>query len=573
MLAPEHVLLPELIEGSVQNVDEVRAYIKEAAAKTDIERGNDEREKTGVELKDIKAINPATNEEIPIWIADYVLPHYGTGAIMAVPAHDERDFAFAKKYGLPIRAVVKSTLAVVGGSDDTSSPCSVIANYTKQSQTIECYDGDGININSDFLNGLKTANAKRKVIEWLKEKGIGCGTIQYKLRDWVFSRQRYWGEPIPLVWCDACSPETGGWVPIPDDELPVILPDVERYEPTDSGESPLAAMEDWVNTKCPHCGSSARRETDTMPNWAGSSWYFLRYIDIHNKKAFAAPKKLAKWMPVDWYNGGMEHTTLHLLYSRFWNKFLYDRGHVPTSEPYAKRTSHGLILAEDGSKMSKSKGNVVNPNDIMAMYGADTLRLYEMFMGPFDQPVPWSEKGTIGVYKFLKRVLGMLEKIDEREAQEVSKTLHKTIKKVTDDVETMRFNTAIAQMMTFVNTVYNAGGLSSASLMEFTLILSPFAPHIAEEIWEKAGGQGLACQQAWPAYDAALVIDETITIGVQVNGKVRGDITIAADASEEEVRQAAFANPNVAKYIEGKQIRHFIYIPARIVNVVVETKF
>ncbi len=502
----------------------VVSYVNEATKKTEMDRQNDEREKTGVDTG-IKAINPATGKEIPVWVADYVLGHYGTGAIMAVPAHDARDLEFAEAFGLPL--------------------------------------GDGALVSVD---------------EVLKKTG-GRPKITYKLRDWVFSRQRYWGEPIPLVWCDACAkkknvgddprvvPQTSGWVPLPVDQLPLTLPEVEKYQPTDTGESPLAAIKDWVQTTCPECGGPARRETDTMPNWAGSSWYFLRYIDPKNDRAFADPKKLKKWMPVDWYNGGMEHTVLHLLYSRFWNKVMFDRGHVPVSEPYAKRTSHGLVLATDGAKMSKSKGNVVNPDEIVERHGADALRLFELFMGPFAEPAPYNDAGVVGVRRFLEKVMLLSEKVTKRESETVARALHKTIKKVGEDVEAMRFNTAVSQLMIFVNTVIGAGGLTAKSLKTFLMVLSPFAPHVAEEAYA-AVGKGLVMQQEWPEFDPAMATDATVTIGVQVNGKVRGDVVLASDASEAEAREAAVAHPSVAKYVGGQSIKKFVYVPGRIINIV-----
>ncbi len=562
VLAPEHELIHDL-ESQITNIAEVKKYVKKAAKATEIDRTNDEREKTGVELKGVMAINPANGEEIPVWVADYVLPQYGTGAIMAVPAHDERDFAFATKYKLPIRQVVQAPAL----GSVPSGTVAQVAGKTSKDIRIEsdCFSGEGVSINSDFIDGLETEKAKSKMIKWLEKEGHGKGAINYKLRDWVFSRQRYWGEPIPLVWCDACD----AWNALPEDQLPLELPDVEKYEPTDSGESPLAAIEDWVSTTCPKCDGPARRETDTMPNWAGSSWYFLRYADAKNNKVFADKKKLKHWMQVDWYNGGMEHTTLHLLYSRFWNKFLFDQGHVPTSEPYIKRTSHGLVLAEDGTKMSKSKGNVVNPQEIVSSHGADTLRVYEMFMGPFDQPVPWNEQGVKGVRKFLDKVERLSGQIVKKETESVTKELHKTIKKVTEDIESMAFNTAVAQMMIFVNTVNEEGGISEGSLRAFVAILSPFAPHLAEEMNERIG-KGSLVTESWPAYDLKLVIESEVTIGVQVNGKVRGDVTIAIDASEGDARKVAEANENVAKYLDGKKVKKFVYVPGKIINFVVD---
>ncbi len=490
-------------------------YVDEAIKKTEMDRQNDEREKTGVDTG-VKAINPANGKEIPVWVADYVLGHYGTGAIMAVPAHDKRDGEFAEKFSLPI--------------------------------------GDGPLVSFD---------------EALKKTG-GHPKTTYKLRDWVFSRQRYWGEPIPLVHCEGgCGKEQDGWVPLTIEQLPLTLPEVEKYQPTDTGESPLAAIKDWVGTTCPECGGPARRETDTMPNWAGSSWYFLRYIDPKNSKAFADPDKLKHWMPVDWYNGGMEHTVLHLLYSRFWNKVLFDRGHVPVSEPYAKRTSHGLVLAANGSKMSKSKGNVVNPDEIVEKFGADALRLFELFMGPFAEPAPYNDAGVVGVRRFLEKVMLLPERVVKKESEAVARALHKTIKKVGEDVEAMRFNTAVSQLMIFVNTSMEAGGLTMTSLKMFLTVLSPFAPHVAEEVFEMVGGKGLLMQQDWPGFSAAMATDATVTIGVQVNGKVRGDVELAPDASEADARRAAQAHPGVAKYVAGQPVKKFIYVPGRIINIVV----
>lgn len=542
VLAPEHPLVAKLTTDDQKS--EVETYVKEAVAKTDIERGDATKEKTGV-FTGAYATNPVDKEKIPIWIADYVLMGYGTGAIMAVPGHDERDFAFAKQFDLPI-------VEVVAGEGE-----------------LPRVEG-GRAVNSGEFDGLSTVEFKKKISKWLETRGKGKAAVNYKLRDWVFSRQRYWGEPIPLVHCEEeeCSPETGGWVAIPEDELPVILPEVEKYEPTDSGESPLAGATDWVETMCPECGGPARRETDTMPNWAGSSWYFLRYIDPKNSEAFADKKKLDYWMPVDWYNGGMEHTTLHLLYSRFWNKFLHDRGHVPVSEPYAKRTSHGLILAEDGSKMSKSKGNVVNPDDTVNEFGADTLRVYEMFIGPFGGAVPWSTNGISGVRRFLDRVVRLADIVKDSESDAVTRVLHQTIKKVTTDIEKMRFNTAVAQMMTFVNVVMENGGITKESLLTFLRVLGPFAPHVANELHEQLGGNGFVESQAWPSFDEKLAAEKEVKIAIQVNGKLRGTITVAAGAAEQDVVASAKQEENVAKYLEGEP-KKTIFIAGKLVNFVV----
>lgn len=520
---------------------DVGAYVETALKRNDIDRSAEGKEKTGV-FSGVMALHPLTGKEIPVWVADYVLGGYGTGAIMAVPAHDERDAAFAERYALPGVVVI---------------------------------DESGTMVHSADLNGMPYAQAQEKVITQLEEKGIGTQAVTYKLRDWVFSRQRYWGEPIPLVHCEnGCAPEAGGWMAVPEAQLPVTLPDVEKYQPTDTGESPLAAIEDWVATSCPQCGGAARRETDTMPNWAGSSWYFLAYIMKGVSEDLSGSitdyqEALKYWMPIDWYNGGMEHTTLHLLYSRFWNKFLHHRGHVPTSEPYAKRTSHGLILGEDGGKMSKSVGNVVNPDELVAEFGADTLRVYELFIGPFAEPVPWSRNGMIGVKRFLEKVMRLPEVLVEQVHETVERELHKTVKKMSEGIEHMQYNTAVSQCMVFVNTVQECGGLTRAQAETFLTVLSPFAPHVANEVWEAMGGEGLLEQKVWPSWNAAMVIDETVTIGVQVNGKVRGDIVVERDAKESDVRAAAEAVPGVAKYLEGKEVKKFVYVPGRIVSFVV----
>ncbi len=558
VLAPEHPLVDQITTDE-QRVA-VEQYVKEAKAQTDIDRQNIEKEKTGI-FTGAYAINPVNEEEIPIWVADYVMMGYGTGAIMAVPAHDERDSEFAKKFG---QKVIK-----------------VIAGETIGK---EVYTGDGKLINSSFLNGLLVSEAKEAIIEWLEENGKGKRSTSYKLRDWVFSRQRYWGEPIPLVFCEQCAKQevnsksqitnsrNAGWVPVED--LPVELPEVEKYEPTDTGESPLAAIEDWVNTTCPKCKGPAKRETDTMPNWAGSSWYFLAYImkGISENYQFSITKyqsQLKKWMPVDWYNGGMEHTVLHLLYSRFWNKFLFDQGHVPTSEPYAKRTSHGLILAEDGSKMSKSKGNVVNPDELVTEYGADAVRLYQMFMGPFSEPVPWSMNGLIGMRRFLEKATNLSGLVKDTESKDVTKSLHQTIRKVTNDIEKMRFNTAVSQMMIFVNLVKEQGSITKESLVTFLTILCPFAPHLTNELYESLGGKEFLETLSWPEFDEKLAKEELVEVAVQINGKVRSSIMIAPEADEEAAKELALADENVIKHLDGKEIKKVIYVQGRILNLVV----
>ena len=543
VISPEHPLIEKWAD-KLTNIDEVRAYQLAASKKSDFERTEVAKDKTGVKLEGVMAINPVNNTEIPIFISDYVLVSYGTGAIMAVPAHDTRDWEFAKKFGLPIIEVVK------GGED-----------VQKEAFT-DCETG--ILVNSGFIDGLSVEDAQAKMIEFLTEKGIGQAKVNYKLRDWVFSRQRYWGEPIPIVHCEKC-----GFVPLPEDQLPLLLPDVESYEPTDNGESPLAKMTDWVNTTCPCCGGPAKRETDTMPQWAGSSWYFLRYMDPHNDKELASKEALEYWSPIDWYNGGMEHTTLHLLYSRFWHKFLYDIGVVPTKEPYAKRTSHGMILGEGGVKMSKSLGNVVNPDDLVNTYGADTLRLYEMFMGDFEKAAPWSANSIKGCKRFLDRTFNLQEKvIDGGIRPEFESMVHKTIKKVTEDIETLKFNTAIAQLMTWLNDVEKCGSITKEEYKMFLLLLDPFAPHICEEIWENMGFGDMIVHQTWPVYDEAKCVDETVEIAVQITGKVRARINIAADSTQEQAIAAAKADPTIAGLLEGKNIVKEIYVPGRLVNIV-----
>ena len=517
----------------------------QAARKSDFERTELVKEKTGVELKGLKAINPANSKEIPIFISDYVLAGYGTGAIMAVPAHDERDWDFAKKFNLPI-------IEVVAGGNVEDAAFTDVATGTL--------------VNSDFLNGLEVADAKRKMVEFLTQNGIGEEKTNYKLRDWVFSRQRYWGEPIPVVNCPDC-----GWVAISESELPLELPDVESYEPTENGESPLSLMTDWVNCKCPKCGKDAVRETDTMPQWAGSSWYFLRYCDPNNDKELASRESLDYWMPVDWYNGGMEHTTLHLLYSRFWSKFLYDSDVLSCSEPYAKRTSHGMILGENGEKMSKSRGNVVNPDDIVRDYGADTMRLYEMFIGDFEQSAPWNPQSIKGCKRFLERFYNLCDIVEgEGFTPELEKHLHKLIKKVTSDIDSMKFNTAIAAMMATINTVYENGKITKDELGVITRLLSPFAPHIAEEVYEYLGFNGLASLAEWPEYDESKTVDDTINTPVQINGKVRAIIGIPAGIENAEALNIVKADERIAASITGKSIVKEIVVPGKIINIVVK---
>ncbi|MBE6635120.1 MAG: leucine--tRNA ligase, partial [Ruminococcaceae bacterium] len=542
VIAPEHALI-EKWKPLIENYDEVEAYKAEAAKKSDFERTELVKDKTGVEIKGVRAINPATQKEIPIFISDYVLAGYGTGAIMAVPAHDDRDWEFAKKFGLPI-------IEVVAGGDVQNEAFTNVET--------------GKLVNSGFLNGLDVADAKVKMVSFLKENGIGEEKVNFKLRDWVFSRQRYWGEPIPLVNCEKC-----GWVAVPEDQLPVELPEVDSYEPTETGESPLSLMTDWVNCTCPKCGGKAQRETDTMPQWAGSSWYFLRYCDPHNDEALASPEALKYWMSVDWYNGGMEHTTLHLLYSRFWSKFLFDIDVVPQKEPYLKRTSHGMILGENGEKMSKSRGNVVNPDDIVRDYGADTMRLYEMFIGDFEQAAPWNTQSIKGCKRFLERFFSLLDIAEGKgTTPELEKHLHKLIKKVTSDIDSMKFNTAIAAMMGTINTIYEVGKITKDELGILAKILSPFAPHIAEEIWSTLGFEGLVSLAQWPEYDEAKTVDNTIELPVQINGKVRSVIMVPKDADKDAVIAIAKADEKVSSAISGLNIIKEIVVPGKIVNIV-----
>ena len=546
VISPEHPMI-EQWGDKLANIADVRAYREEAARKSDFERTELNKDKTGVKLAGVAAINPVNGKEIPIFVSDYVLMGYGTGAIMAVPAHDDRDWEFAKKFGCEI-------IEVVSGGEDVQK-----AAFTAKDET-------GILVNSDFLNGKTVKDAIPAMIEWLGEKGIGRAKVQYKLRDWVFSRQRYWGEPIPIVKCDKC-----GYVPLPEDQLPLELPNVHTYEPTDNGESPLAHMTDWVNTTCPCCGGPAKRETDTMPQWAGSSWYFLRYMDPHNDKALASPEALKYWSPVDWYNGGMEHTTLHLLYSRFWHKFLYDIGVVPTKEPYAKRTSHGMILGENGEKMSKSRGNVVNPDEIVDTYGADTMRLYEMFIGDFEKAAPWSPKSIKGCRRFLERVWSLAEKVQDGDeySKEHEALMHRTIKKVGEDADSLKANTAIAALMTMLNEFYDKG-VNKAEYKTFLALLNPFAPHITEELWQQLGETGLLSVAPWPQYDESKTVESTVEMAVQVNGKLKGTIKLAADADKQVAIDAALAEEKVQHAIEGKQIVKQIVVPGKIVNIVVK---
>ena len=546
VMSPEHPLINKWAD-KITNMDEVAAYRQEAAKKSDFERTELAKDKTGVKISGVTAINPVNGKEVPIFIADYVLISYGTGAIMAVPAHDTRDWEFAKKFGLPIIEVV------AGGEDVQAAP------YT------ECATGKLVN--SGFLNGMSVEDAKKAIQEWLTERNLGERKTNYKLRDWVFSRQRYWGEPIPIVHCDKC-----GYVPVPESELPLVLPNVDSYEPTDNGESPLAKMTDWVNTTCPHCGGPAHRETDTMPQWAGSSWYFLRYCDPHNDKELASPEALKYWTPVDWYNGGMEHTTLHLLYSRFWHKFLYDIGVVPTSEPYAKRTSHGMILGENGEKMSKSRGNVVNPDEIVRDYGADTMRVYEMFIGDFEKAAPWSQSSIKGSKRFLDKVWALSDKLTEGDSYrtELESAFHRTIKKVTEDIEGLKMNTAIAALMSLLNDIQGFGSINRAEFKTYLILLNPFAPHMTEELWQQAGFEGMLNEAEWPKYDEAKCADSTVEIAVQVNGKIKARINVAADISAPDAIAAAKADGAVTAAIEGKSIIKELYVPKKLVNIVVK---
>ena len=546
VVSPEHPIIDKY-KDELKNWDVIAAYRDEAAKKSDFERAELAKEKTGVQIEGLTAINPVNGKEIPIWISDYVLMSYGTGAIMAVPAHDERDWDFAKKFNLPLIQVV----AKHGEEVDINA-----AAFTDVAT--------GVLINSDFLNGLEVKDAKAKMIAFLEAKKIGTAKTNYKLRDWVFSRQRYWGEPIPIVHCDKC-----GYVPIDESELPLMLPEVESYMPTDNGESPLAAMTDWVNTTCPCCGGPAKRETDTMPQWAGSSWYFLRYTDPHNDEALASKEALKYWLPVDWYNGGMEHTTLHLLYSRFWHKFLYDQGVVPCPEPYQKRTSHGMILGENGEKMSKSRGNVVNPDDIVREYGADTLRTYEMFIGAFDLSASWSEDGVKGCRRFLERIWKLQDIMTNEEgySSDLETKMHQTIKKVSSDYENLKYNTAIAAMMALLNDFTKKGSITKGEYKTLLILLNPVAPHITEELWQIIGGSGYVYEQTWPEYEEAKTVENTVEMAVQINGKTKGTLAIGRDDAKEDV--IAKAKESIADKLTGNIVKE-IYVPGRIVNIVMK---
>ena len=546
VVSPEHPYLDKY-QSDIKNWDEIVAYREAAARKSDFERAELAKEKTGVAIDGLTAINPVSGKEIPIWVSDYVLMTYGTGAIMAVPAHDERDWVFAKKFNLPMVQVVAKDGEEVDISKEAFTDVAT-----------------GVLINSDFLNGLEVKAAKEKMISYLEENKIGEAKTNYKLRDWVFSRQRYWGEPIPIVHCDKC-----GFVPIDESELPLLLPEVDSYMPTDNGESPLAAMTDWVNTTCPCCGGPAKRETDTMPQWAGSSWYFLRYTDPHNKEALASPEALKYWLPVDWYNGGMEHTTLHLLYSRFWHKFLYDQHIVPTKEPYQKRTSHGMILGENGEKMSKSRGNVVNPDDIVREYGADTLRTYEMFIGAFDLAASWSEDGVKGCRRFLERVWKLQDIMTQEEgySADLETKMHQTIKKVSNDFENLKYNTAIAAMMALINDFYKKNSITKGEFKTLITLLNPVAPHITEELWQTIGEEGRLYQQSWPEFDEAKTVESTVEIAVQINGKMKGTLLIGKDDAKDDV--IAKAKESIADKLTGNIVKE-IYVPGRIVNIVMK---
>ena len=544
VISPEHPILEDYKE-KIQNYQDVLSYQEEARKKSDFERAELNKDKTGVMLDGISAINPLSGKEIPIWVSDYVLMSYGTGAIMAVPAHDSRDYEFAKTFDMPIIPVYET-------ANKEELPLTDI--------------NKGISINSDFLNGLNATDAKKKSIEYIEENNLGEATTNFKLRDWVFSRQRYWGEPIPMVYC-----EEHGWNPVDESELPIMLPEVDTYEPTATGESPLSEIKDFVNTTCPVCGGPAKRETDTMPQWAGSSWYYLRYMDPHNDEAIASDQALNYYSPVDWYNGGMEHTTLHLLYSRFWHKFLYDLGVVPTKEPYQKRTSHGMILGEDHQKMSKSRGNVVNPDDIIRDYGADTLRTYEMFIGDFGSTAIWSDEGVRGCRKYLERVYNMLDLVEDGEeySKDLEVSIHQTIKKVSEDYENLKFNTAIASLMSLSNEMRSIGKITKADFRTYLILLNPVAPHLTEELWELAGFDGMLNQTTWPSYDEKKLVLDEFEMPVQINGKMRGKVLMAMEASEEDAISAAKSDNNIFNHLDGKEIRKIIYVPGKILNIVV----
>lgn len=539
VLAPEHPFVGKYM-SRFENPREVQAYVEETAKKSDLQR-TQSTDKTGVELKGIKAVNPFNGKEIPVFISDYVLTGYGTGAIMAVPAHDQRDYDFAKVFNLPI-------IQVLAGGDISE----------------KAWEEDGEHINSGFLDGLNKEDAMRQAIDYASKNGFGKSKVNFKLRDWVFSRQRYWGEPIPMVYCEKC-----GWQPIPESELPLTLPDVKDFLPNDEGDSPLAKATDWVNTTCPKCGGHARRETDVMPNWAGSSWYFLRYCDPHNDKAFASPEALDYWMNVDWYNGGMEHTTLHLLYSRFWHKFLYDCGYVPMKEPYQRRTSHGMILASNGEKMSKSRGNVINPDDIVESYGADAFRLYEMFIGPFDQVAMWSEESLMGVYRFIGKIYGLFTKVYKCDMTESdTRAMHKAILEVTERIDQMKFNTAVSSLMTYVNYLSNLERIPAEMYETLLRLLCPFTPHLAEEMWARLGHNNLLVKETWPQGDPKLAEDNVVTYAVQICGKMRGTIEMPKASSQDDVKAKALELENVKRQLEGKEIRKVIVVPNRLINIV-----
>ena len=542
VMSPEHPYI-EKWKNDLENYDEAVAYREASAHKSDFERTEMQKDKTGVMLKGVRAINPVNGREIPIFVSDYVLMSYGTGAIMAVPGHDTRDWEFAKKFGCPIIEVVK-------GGD------------VEKEAFVDC--DTGVMVNSGFLDGMSVEQAKEAIIKWLSDNGKGHSKVNYKLRDWVFSRQRYWGEPIPLVYCEKC-----GWVPVPEDQLPLKLPEVDSYEPTDNGDSPLAKCEDWINTTCPHCGGPARRETDTMPQWAGSSWYFLRYMGPHNDKALASPEALKYWGMVDWYNGGMEHTTLHLLYSRFWHKFLYDIGVVPNPEPYAKRTSHGMILGSNNEKMSKSRGNVVNPDEIVETYGADTMRLYEMFIGDFEKAAPWKTDSIKGCRRFIERVCAMADNVapGDEYSKKNEGAMHRTIKKVSEDIENLKFNTAIAALMSLLN-IFSENGVNKAEFMTFLVLLNPFAPHITEELAESFGVKDTLVRYPWPKYDESKTVEESVNIAVQVNGKLKGVVVLPLDCDEEQAKKAALDDEKVKSAIEGKNIAKIIVVKNKIINIV-----
>lgn len=542
VVSPEHPILDQY-KDEIKNLSAIKAYQEEAKKKSDFERAELNKDKTGVMIEGISAINPLNNKEIPIWVSDYVLMTYGTGAIMAVPAHDTRDFEFAQKFDMPIIPVY-----------DTG----------EELPTTDINKGKAIN--SDFLNGLSASNAKKKAIAYVEEKGLGAAKTNFKLRDWVFSRQRYWGEPIPMIYC-----EEHGWVPVPESELPVKLPEVESYEPTATGESPLSEIEEFVNTTCPICGKASKRETDTMPQWAGSSWYYLRYMDPHNNEAIASDEALNYFSPVDWYNGGMEHTTLHLLYSRFWHKFLYDIGVVPTKEPYKKRTSHGMILGSDHQKMSKSRGNVINPDDIIRDYGADTLRCYEMFMGDFSSMAIWSDEGVRGCRKYLERVFNLKDLVGEGEeySKDLEVLINQTIKKVSEDYENLKFNTGIAQLMTLLNEMKAKGSITRKDFKTYIILLNPVAPHITEELWEMMGYEGELNQTSWPSYDEDKLSFDSFEMPVQINGKVRGKVLMSKEANKEDALKAAREDKNIKSYIEAKEVKKIIYVPGKILNIVI----